>query len=145
MSELHGRNGDGETYHQGCRSCAEAAPALEQATAPALPSRQPARSRADACGLLGGTACEDHERQSQRRVARRKRAAAGEGQELSLTDRLLAQILIELMETRGRQGYAAIAARFRSAGLSSKQVAAVLDTTPASLAVIKHRSEKNDD
>lgn len=61
--------------------------------------------------------------------------------ELSTTERLLAHILIELMDTRARRSLDEIAQRLRVIGLSTKQVAALLDTTPASLAGLKRRRE----
>ena len=64
---------------------------------------------------------------------------------LSLTERLLVQILIELMHTRGRCGQTAIARRLRVVGFSTKQIAALLHTTPASLAVAKRRAEGDSD
>jgi hypothetical protein len=58
---------------------------------------------------------------------------------VTMTERLLAHILIELMETRGRRGPAALARRLEVIGFSTKAAAALLDTTPASLAVAKQR------
>lgn len=62
---------------------------------------------------------------------------------MTLTERLLAHVLIELMEMRSRRGYAAIASRLRHVGLSSKQIAALLNTTPASLAIIQSRTDES--
>ncbi len=61
---------------------------------------------------------------------------------ITLTERLLAEILIELMETRAARTQIAIARRLKRAGFSTKQAAALLDTTPAALAVGERR-EKN--
>lgn len=58
---------------------------------------------------------------------------------LTLTERLLVNILIELMETRAHRNQAEIAERLTRVGLSTKQIAAVLDTTPETLAVAARR------
>jgi len=58
---------------------------------------------------------------------------------LTTSERLLAHILIELMEMRAKRGYADIAARLKLAGLSAKQAAAVMGSSVASLAVVQRR------
>lgn len=64
---------------------------------------------------------------------------------LTLTERLLAHVLIELMETRGRNGQAGLTKRLRHVGLNTKQIAALLDTTPESLAVAEARRRRKSD
>ena len=61
---------------------------------------------------------------------------------LSLTDRLLAHVLIELMEIRRRRDAGDLTDRLRRVGLSTTQIAALLDTTPASLAVAVGRRRR---
>lgn len=63
---------------------------------------------------------------------------------VTMTERLLAHILIELMETRARRKQVDIARRLRAVGFSTKQVAALLDTTPASLSVGENREKRED-
>jgi transcriptional regulator len=58
---------------------------------------------------------------------------------ITMTERLLAHILIELMESRASRKQADFARRLRHVGFSTKQVAALLDTTPAALYVTERR------
>jgi hypothetical protein len=62
---------------------------------------------------------------------------------LSLSERLLAQILLQLMAVQSNYGLADRADRLRQAGLSTAQAAALLDTTPAAINVVKARARKS--
>ncbi len=62
---------------------------------------------------------------------------------VTLSNRLLAHVLIELMDTRGHRPMEAIATRLQQIGFSAKQAAALLDTTPAALAVGRQRARKS--
>lgn len=64
---------------------------------------------------------------------------------IGTTEHLLALILIELMSTRANRGYAELSKRLRGVGFSSAQVAAILDTSTASLYVIESRSRNVDE
>ena len=63
---------------------------------------------------------------------------------ISLTERLLVHILIELMETRYRHSHVELSTRLKAVGLTTKQVAAFLDTTPGSLAVMSYRKKRSE-
>jgi hypothetical protein len=61
---------------------------------------------------------------------------------LSCTERLLALLLLELRGLREPLRAAEAAALLQRAGLSPRQIAALLDTTPASLSVARHRARE---
>jgi hypothetical protein len=58
----------------------------------------------------------------------------------TLTERLLVEILIQLLGIQTHCDQAHIASRLKKVGLTTKQIAALLDTTPASLAVSRARA-----
>jgi len=63
---------------------------------------------------------------------------------MTLTERLLAAILLQLLAMQASRDQAELAAPLKRAGLSTNQIAALLDTTPASLAVAKRRAQQED-
>lgn len=73
---------------------------------------------------------------SQRRAAAEKAEAL---ETMTVTERLLAHILIELFDARAHWSMHERAQRLKQAWLSTQQAAALLDTTPATLAVLKRR------
>jgi len=78
---------------------------------------------------------------AERQAAKQRRdALAG----ITTTEHLLALILIELRETRGHQLTADHAAMLERVGFSRAQVAAILDSSPASLHVLKRRRDRGD-
>ena len=72
-----------------------------------------------------------------------KRQAEAEKQDVlagfTTTERLLVEILIQLLSMQARRDMSELAAPLKRAGLTTKQVAALLDTSPASLAVTTRR------
>lgn len=76
---------------------------------------------------------------TERMAAEEKRVAL---ETLSLSERLLAQILLQLMAVQSNYQLADRADRLRMSGLSTAQAAALLDTTPATLNVVKARRKK---
>lgn len=60
------------------------------------------------------------------------------------TERLLALLLVELMQTRANRETAELGATLKQAGFSQPQSAALLGTTQATLAVVAHRQRRRD-
>jgi len=63
---------------------------------------------------------------------------------VTTTERLLARILIELMNTRRRRTTAELAQALQSVGFSKAQAAGILDTTTQSVRVLEHRRDQSE-